>query len=142
MKKSRPLLSFCFFLAPLGAMMALAMPGTGFSGYSLLLPTRKLIRIMPGKIGKPEAFHNIQNFLSSLFLGPLIPQRTSTDILLYRHVREKGVVLKEQTCSTLLRREANVIFTVKERNPIQHDSAFIRFFNTSNTAESEALSTA
>ena len=36
--RSRGLMSFCFFLAPLGAMMALAMPGTGFSGYSLLLP--------------------------------------------------------------------------------------------------------
>ncbi|MBR4473343.1 MAG: YwaF family protein [Oscillospiraceae bacterium] len=38
MKKSRPLMSFCFFLGPLGAMMALAMPGIGFDGYSLLLP--------------------------------------------------------------------------------------------------------
>ena len=38
MKKSRPLMSFCFFVAPLGALMALAMPGNGFSGYSLLLP--------------------------------------------------------------------------------------------------------
>ena len=38
LKKSRPLLCFCFFLGPLGALMALAMPGNGFSGYSLLLP--------------------------------------------------------------------------------------------------------
>ena len=38
LKKSRPLMSFCFFLGPLGALMALAMPGNGFSGYSLLLP--------------------------------------------------------------------------------------------------------
>lgn len=37
-KKSRPLMSFCFFVGPLGAMMALAMPGLGFDGYSLLLP--------------------------------------------------------------------------------------------------------
>ena len=37
-KKSRPLCCFCFFLGPLGAMMALAMPGNGFDGYSLLLP--------------------------------------------------------------------------------------------------------
>ncbi len=36
--KKRPLLSFCFFVAPLGALMAIVMPGTGFSGYSLLLP--------------------------------------------------------------------------------------------------------
>jgi uncharacterized membrane protein YwaF len=35
---SRPLMSFCFFLGPLGAMMALVMPGNGFEGYSLLLP--------------------------------------------------------------------------------------------------------
>ena len=35
---SRPLMSFCFFLGPLGALMALVMPGTGFDGYSLLLP--------------------------------------------------------------------------------------------------------
>ena len=34
----RPLMSFCFFLGPLGAMMALAMPCNGFDGYSLLLP--------------------------------------------------------------------------------------------------------
>ena len=34
----RALMSFCFFLGPIGAMMALVMPGTGFDGYSLLLP--------------------------------------------------------------------------------------------------------
>ncbi len=34
----RPLLSFCFFVGPLGALMAVVMPGTGFDGYSLLLP--------------------------------------------------------------------------------------------------------
>ncbi len=38
LRKSRPLMCFCFFLGPLGAMMALVMPGIGFSGYSLLLP--------------------------------------------------------------------------------------------------------
>ena len=38
LRRNRPLLSFCFFLAPLGAMMALVMPGNGFDGYSLLLP--------------------------------------------------------------------------------------------------------
>ena len=37
-KKSRPLQSFAFFLGPLGALMALAMPANGFDGYSLLLP--------------------------------------------------------------------------------------------------------
>lgn len=37
-KKSRPLACFCFFLGPLGAIMALLMPGNGFDGYSLLLP--------------------------------------------------------------------------------------------------------
>ncbi len=36
--KKRPLLSFCFFLAPLGAGMALFMPGSSFDGFSLLLP--------------------------------------------------------------------------------------------------------
>ncbi len=34
----RALMSFCFFVGVLGATMALAMPGNGFSGYSLLLP--------------------------------------------------------------------------------------------------------
>ena len=38
LKKSRPLMSFSFFLGPLGALMALVMPGNGFAGYSLLLP--------------------------------------------------------------------------------------------------------
>lgn len=38
LKKSRPLACFGFFLGPLGAMMALLMPGNGFDGYSLLLP--------------------------------------------------------------------------------------------------------
>ena len=36
--KKRPLLSFCFFVAPLGALMALVMPGIGFSGCSIWLP--------------------------------------------------------------------------------------------------------
>ncbi|MBR5741104.1 MAG: YwaF family protein, partial [Firmicutes bacterium] len=38
LKKSRPLMCFAFFLAPLGALMALLMPANGFDGYSLLLP--------------------------------------------------------------------------------------------------------
>ena len=38
LKKSRPLMCFGFFLGPLGAAMALLMPGNGFGGYSLLLP--------------------------------------------------------------------------------------------------------
>ena len=38
MTDRRPLLCFCFFVGSLGAMMALAMPTTGFDGYSLLLP--------------------------------------------------------------------------------------------------------
>ena len=38
LKKSRPLMSFCFFVGPLGALMAIAMPGTGFDGYPLYLP--------------------------------------------------------------------------------------------------------
>ena len=38
LKDSRPLKCFCFFLAPLGALMALLMPANGFDGYSLLLP--------------------------------------------------------------------------------------------------------
>ena len=37
-RKSRPLACFSFFLGPLGALMALVMPGNGFDGYSLLLP--------------------------------------------------------------------------------------------------------
>ncbi len=36
--KKRPLLSFCFFVGPLGATLALVMPGNGFDGYSILLP--------------------------------------------------------------------------------------------------------
>lgn len=35
---SRPLKSFCFFVGPLGAMMALFMPGLGFDGYPIWLP--------------------------------------------------------------------------------------------------------
>ncbi len=38
LRRSRPLQYFCFFLGPLGALMALVMPGNGFDGYSLLLP--------------------------------------------------------------------------------------------------------
>lgn len=34
----RPLLSFCFFVGPLGALMALVMPSAGFAGYSVFLP--------------------------------------------------------------------------------------------------------
>ena len=37
-KKSRPLACFSFFLGPLGALMALIIPGNGFDGYSIFLP--------------------------------------------------------------------------------------------------------
>lgn len=36
--KNRPLMSFSFFLAPLGALMALLSPAVGFDGYSIWLP--------------------------------------------------------------------------------------------------------
>ncbi len=36
--RNRPLMNFCFFTAPLGAFMALAMPGVCFDGYSILMP--------------------------------------------------------------------------------------------------------
>ena len=36
--KKRPLLSFCFFVGPLGAFMAIMMPSMGFDGYSFFLP--------------------------------------------------------------------------------------------------------
>ena len=35
---NRFLKGYCFFMGPLGALMALIMPGNGFGGYSLLLP--------------------------------------------------------------------------------------------------------
>ena len=38
LKKNRSLMCFGFFLAPLGALMAVIMPANGFDGYSLLLP--------------------------------------------------------------------------------------------------------
>ena len=38
LKKNRAMMSFSFFVGPLGALMALIMPGNGFNGYSLLLP--------------------------------------------------------------------------------------------------------
>ena len=36
--KKKPILSMCFFVGPLGALMAIVMPGLGFSGYSILIP--------------------------------------------------------------------------------------------------------
>jgi len=36
--KNRHLTSFTFFMAPFGAILALALPSTGFAGYSLLIP--------------------------------------------------------------------------------------------------------
>lgn len=38
LSKKRPLLSFCFFMGPLGALMAIIMPSVGFSDCSILLP--------------------------------------------------------------------------------------------------------
>lgn len=38
LRKSRPLMCFSFFVGPLGALMALVMPGKGFDGFPLLLP--------------------------------------------------------------------------------------------------------
>ena len=38
LKRNRPLMCFSFFIGPLGALMALLIPGNGFEGYSLLLP--------------------------------------------------------------------------------------------------------
>ncbi len=35
--RKRPLLGFCFFVGPIGALMALVLPGNGFNGYSIFL---------------------------------------------------------------------------------------------------------
>ena len=37
-RKDKGLLGFCFFVAPLGAALAILMPAIGFEGYSILLP--------------------------------------------------------------------------------------------------------
>ena len=36
--RKRPLLGFCFFIGPIGALMAMVLPGNGFDGYSIFLP--------------------------------------------------------------------------------------------------------
>ncbi len=36
--KKKSLMNFCFIVAPLGAMMAILMPGKEFSGFSILIP--------------------------------------------------------------------------------------------------------
>ena len=36
--RKRPLLGFCFFVGPIGALMAMVLPGNGFDGYSIFLP--------------------------------------------------------------------------------------------------------
>jgi uncharacterized membrane protein YwaF len=38
MSKNRPLLSFAFFMAPFGAILAMMSPAVGFAGYSFFVP--------------------------------------------------------------------------------------------------------
>lgn len=81
--KKRALLSFCFFIGPLGALMALLMPGNGFDGFSIFLPrmlgyygTHFIVMIAALALGTFGLYHpkmrDVPMIAATLFIVALI----------------------------------------------------------------------
>ena len=68
--------------------------------------------------------------------------RSGADILLDRHVREQGVLLKQVADAALLRRQVDMPLAVEQRAAVQHDPAPVRAHDTGDAAQRHALAAA
>ena len=74
--------------------------------------------------------------------GVFFRLQTAEDILLYGHIGEQGVVLEQQPHAPLLRRQVDVLCTVEQHPPVQHDAPAVRLYNACNTPQCHAFTAA
>ena len=64
------------------------------------------------------------------------------DILLHGHVGKQGVVLEQQPHAPLLWRQVDVLRTVEQHPPVQHDAPAVRFYDASDAPQCHAFTAA
>lgn len=103
--KKRGLLSFCFFIAPLGALMAMLSPEPAFTGYSLFIPriagfyVTHLIVMMAGILIVTMGFYR-PHFKD-------LPLTLLTMLLLVTAIHGVNLLLRATVCPN-----ANYFFTI------------------------------
>ena len=108
---------------------------------ALLLSAGKLGRVAFCQLFQP---HGAQHFGAGSAAGGRVFFRlqTAEDILFYGHIGEQGVVLEQQPYAPLLRRQVDVLRTVKQHPPVQHDASAVRLYNACNAPQCHAFAAA
>ena len=108
---------------------------------ALLLSAGKLGRVALGKRFQP---HGAQHFGAGGAAGGRVffCLQAAEDILLHGHVGEQGVVLEQQPYAPLLRRQVDVLCTVKQHPPVQHDASAVRLYDACNASQCHAFAAA
>ena len=108
---------------------------------TLLLPAGKLGRVAFCQLFQP---HGAQHFSAGGAAGGGVFFRLqpAKDILLHSHIGEQGVVLEQQPHAPLLRRQVDVLRTVKQHPPVQHDASAVRLYNACNAPQCHAFAAA
>ena len=108
---------------------------------TLLLPAGKLGRAALRQCFQP---HGTQHFRTAFPADCLVFFRfqPAEDVLLHGHVGEQRIVLEQKAHAPLLRRQVDVLFTVKQHPAVQHDAARIRLYDTRDAAQCHAFAAA
>ena len=108
---------------------------------ALLLSAGKFCRAAGCQPFQP---HGTQHFCTAGFAGCLVSfcLQPAEDVLLHGHIGEKGVILEQQTHPALLRRQVDMLFTVKQHPAVQYDAAFVRFHDARDAAQGHAFAAA
>ena len=107
---------------------------------ALLLTARKIRREALRQLLQPERAQDA--LCGGLPLCARTLARSGANILLDRHVREQGILLKQVTDAALLRRQVDMLLAVEQRAAVQHDPAPVRAHDTGDAAQRHALAAA
>ena len=108
---------------------------------ALLLPAGKLGGVAFCQLFQP---HGAQHFGAGSAAGGWVFFRlqAAKDILLHSHVGEQGVVLEQQSHAPLLRRQVDVLCTVEQHPPVQHDASAVRLYDARDAPQCHAFAAA
>ncbi len=98
-------------------------------------------RKLPLQPLQPEPAHQILQ-LTLLFLARHLLWQRAADILLRAHIGKQRVLLEEVAHLSLLQRKIDVLFSVKERLPVENNASPVGPLDTGNALERHALAAA
>ena len=102
----------------------------------LLLPARKLVRILPRLVGELDHLENLVHPLLDLRLRLLRELQRKRDVIPNRHRREERVVLEDRVDAALVRRQVRNVLA------FEVDSPGIRTLKASEHAQQSRLAAA